>query len=441
MALLESFRKRFTNNLESHQIDDDYTLPSRHNASSTSISLNGSSNGTNGTHRNNNNDGTNDISYNGRGQFDPDETVPSYETSQYLHQHQYGSHHLHQQPHSIPPSTHISRNSSLVSTDIVFGDAHYSAIPLPPSLTASLPLSSPPSIPPPPPPPAQHLAPPIPTSSSAIVANSRKNEYKKSSLKQLGLKFLNARQHFALALSRDVSLLPPLIGLVQSWKRLFDNKPPVIDENQELVKSLTSARVSEHFLTGLWCIVAAYLSYSVLDGLIIRWIVIYSTPAAIVRVLSMSAIIMTAEQYLVSSFSANGYKYGLHIWILISCCLTLAYIVQNFVTSNIELKKSNSSSTSQSHLSNSGSIPQDSNTIPSQTGSSSTSTSSSTSATVSYTNGSVDYKARARFFDFYNIVVFAVVPVGLASFITMIGLLRSLLILRIDIDESFSGHL
>ena len=43
-------------------------------------------------------------------------------------------------------------------------------------------------------------------------------------------------------------------------------------------------------------------------------------------------------------------------------------------------------------------------------------------------------KYRPRFFDFYKIVVFAVVPVGMASFITMIGLLRSLLILRLDID-------
>jgi hypothetical protein len=194
-------------------------------------------------------------------------------------------------------------------------------------------------------------------------------------LKQLGLKFLNARQHFALAVCRDLALAPPLIGLFQSWKRVFFDP--------DLSSILTSARVSEHFLTGVWCIVSSYLSYSVLDGLIVRWIVTYSTSAAIVRVLLMSTIIVTIEQYLVATFTATGYKYGLHIWILISCLLTLAYIAQNFITSNIDLKG----------------------------------------------------KRRERFFDFYNIAVFAVVPVGMASFITMIVLLRSLLILRIDIES------
>ncbi|KAM9917382.1 hypothetical protein OXX80_013286 [Metschnikowia pulcherrima] len=126
-----------------------------------------------------------------------------------------------------------------------------------------------------------------------------------------------------------------------------------------------------------------YLSYSVLDGLMVRWIVSYTTTGSIVRMATMSAILVAIEQYLVAAFSAEGYNYALHTWILISCALTLLYIGQNFVTSNIDLKG----------------------------------------------------KYRPRFFDFYNIVVFAVVPVGMASFITMIGLLRSLLILRLDVDQ------
>lgn len=226
---------------------------------------------------------------------------------------------------------------------------------------------------------------PIMTTNSSSSSNSSNSSLpivvtppksRSNRLKLLGLKFLNAKQHFALAICRDISLIPPLIGLIQSWKRIFFDP---IDINTVL----TSARLPEHFLTGIWCIVSAYLSYSVLDGLIVRWIVTYSIDAAIVRVLSMSTIILAIEQYLVSTFLAKGHKYGLHIWILISCFLTIAYIVQNFITSNIDLRG----------------------------------------------------KRRARFFDFYNIVVFAVVPVGLASFITMIGLLRSLLILRIDIDK------
>lgn len=201
----------------------------------------------------------------------------------------------------------------------------------------------------------------------------------KRSLKTLGLKFLNARQHILLALCRDVSLVPCIMGLFQSWWVLMFRVPMRADT----LAQVTSARILEHFLTGVWCIVAGYLLHSVLDGLMVRWIVTYSTTGAIVRMLSMSAILIAIEQYLVAAFLAEGFTYGLHTWILISCALTMLYIVQNFVTSNIDLKG----------------------------------------------------KRRARFFDLYNIVVFAVVPVGLASFITMIGVLRSLLILRMDIEQ------
>lgn len=208
---------------------------------------------------------------------------------------------------------------------------------------------------------------------------SREPQPKKRSLKNLGLKFLNAKQHFLLAVCRDVSLIPCIMGLCESWWIVFLSGEKFSGSRA----GITTARGSEHFLEGIWCIVAGYLLYSVLDGLMVRWIVTYSTTGAIVRMLSMSTILVAIEQYLVSAFSAEGYQYGLHTWILISCALTLLYIVQNFVTLNIDLKG----------------------------------------------------KRRARFFDFYNIVVFAVVPVGLASFITMIGLLRSLLILRLDLEE------
>lgn len=203
----------------------------------------------------------------------------------------------------------------------------------------------------------------------------------RDSLKLLGLKFLNARQHFALALCRDVSLIPAIIGLYQSWRRALVED---FDPMKASSGSFTSARTFEHFLAGIWCIVSAFMSYTVLDGLMVRWIVTYLTSAAIVRMLSMSTILVTLEQYLVSTFSAEGYKYGLHVWILISCVLTLTYIVQSFVTLNLDFKG----------------------------------------------------KERARFFDLYNIIVFAVVPIGIASFLTMIGLLRSLLILRLDIEEN-----
>ena len=232
-------------------------------------------------------------------------------------------------------------------------------------------------------------------SSNGNASNStlRGGNIKRSSIKQLGLKFLNARQHFLLASCRDVSLIPPLIGLIRSWRMIYSNDAN--NYNQALNgDGVTLIRGSEHFLTGLWCIVAGYLSYSILDSLLVRWIMTYLTSAAIVRVLSMLTIIITIELYLINTTSAIT-DYGLHIWIFISCVLTFTYIVQNFVTSNLEL--------------------------------------------INYYKRTTIHK-RARFFDFYNIVVFAVVPVGLASFVTMVGLLRSLLLLRIEIDSNNNGN-
>jgi hypothetical protein len=133
-------------------------------------------------------------------------------------------------------------------------------------------------------------------------------------------------------------------------------------------------------------LVAAYLSFTVIDGLVVRWIVTYQTSAAILRVLSMSMLLITIEQATLAIFSPGG-TYSLHTWILISCILTGAYILQNFVTSNLDLKNEN----------------------------------------------------KARSVDYYSITVYAVVPVGLASFVSMIGLLRALLILRLDIENRELG--
>lgn len=304
--------------------------------------------------------------------FDPQEAVPSYENSQMLHE---------RQGLALGPSRHNSSIEMLPhSVSMVNMQSHSSQL-----------LSS------------HHSSSMTNMSQFNDVTPPRESPRERHSIKQVGLNLLNARQHFALAFSRDVSLIPPLVGLVQLWRRIFiDDRSNVYnlslhnqmgttldsldaETRKQFIGALTGARLPEHFLTGLWCIVAGYLSYSVLDGLIIRWIVTYLTSAAIVRVLSMSAMIITIEQYLVSTFSADGHKYGLHIWILICCLLTCTYIVQNFVTSNLDLKKG---------------------------------------------------EKRARFFDFYNIVVFAVVPVGFTSFVSMILLLRSLLIVRIDIDQT-----
>jgi hypothetical protein len=205
----------------------------------------------------------------------------------------------------------------------------------------------------------------------------------KKNLKQMGLNFLNAKQHMALALCRDFVLIPPLYHAFRAFayglETLHQNE--FLQNDSNYISKLTTASPTEYLLTGMWCLVAAYFSYQVIDGLTVRWIVTYQTSAAILRVLSISMFLITIETGALSIFSPSG-SYSLHTWILISCVLTGAYIIQNFVTSNLDLKAGN----------------------------------------------------KRRTIDYYNIAVFAVVPVGLASFISVVVLLRLLLIVRLDLS-------
>lgn len=290
-----------------------------------------------------------------RGSFDPGERIPSYESSQEQHSRRVGG----GSSISLGPSdlqTSLRQTSNLTNHSI------------PPILTTTNTRMS-----------FDSGLPRIREREGGRERERGNSPVRSSSrlVKTVGLKFLSARQHFLLATCRDMSLIPCVVGLCRSWWVLFKSSDPGL-----VSSGITTARVSEHFLTGLWCIVAGYLLFSVLDGLMVRWIVGYSITGAIVRMAAMSAIMVAVEEYLVAAFSAEGFNYALHTWILISCALTVMFIAQNFITSNIDLKG----------------------------------------------------KYRPRFFDFYKIAVFAVVPVGMASFITMIGLLRSLLILRLDID-------
>ncbi|CCH43070.1 N-glycosylation protein eos1 [Wickerhamomyces ciferrii] len=207
------------------------------------------------------------------------------------------------------------------------------------------------------------------------------------SLKILGLNFLNAKQHFALAICRDSVLIPSLYNAFKCFKNCYHSTKALTEgyESQAL-SILKRPSSSEEFIAGIWCVVAAYLSFAVIDGLMVRWIVTYQTGAAILRVLALSMLLITMEQATLAILSPDGF-YLLHTWVLISCILTGAYIIQNFVTSNLDLKNGN----------------------------------------------------KPRSVDYYNITVFAVVPIGIASFISMIALLRILLILRLDLEREKYG--
>ena len=136
------------------------------------------------------------------------------------------------------------------------------------------------------------------------------------SLRNLTLTHLTAKQHFLIALFRDVSLMPAIFAMFQSlrkaWALSFEtnvlytgsgltNKMKMAwnayistttatEDNTVLLSALTTARSSEYFLASLWCLVSMYISYSILDSLMVRWIIKYATMAAIFRMFSMSLV-------------------------------------------------------------------------------------------------------------------------------------------------------
>lgn len=294
-----------------------------------------------------------------------------------------------------------------------------------------------------------------------------------ASIKTLSLSNLTAKQHLLLAICRDVSLLPPLIyifiSLQQAWRISFRAKLKLYEiqslkdtmkvfvqscitnntisqaeeissnGNGMLLTTLTTARASEYLLCALWCVVSLYLTYSILDSLMVRWIVKYSTLAAILRMFAMSLIIITTELLLLASLSPNG-DYYLHTWILVSCIMTAAYIWQSYLTSNLNyMSQDDYDAAEEGADCNTRKEP---SPVALEDISSSSASLNSVASSCSLQKRKNKRKSHRSFkftkkrtIDLYNIIVFCVVPVGLASFITMVGLLRNLVIQRLDVEQ------
>lgn len=310
-----------------------------------------------------------------------------------------------------------------------------------------------------------------------------------TSIKTLSLNHLTANQHLLMAICRDVSLLPPLFYLFTSLKKFWHisiqssikiyepqslketltlfwqnymvnnrtnasasaatltTKTPIVameatDDNRDfaLLTALITARASEYLLCALWCIVSSYLSYAILDSLMVRWIVKYSTVAAILRMFSMSLILVTFELLLTSSLSPE-YDYFLHTWILISCVLTIAYIWQSYLTSDLNyVRRSRERSNTASSIED-----DDQTSILHDCSDADDDGDNCDNSNISISNLNLTHSRKKfikslnfttkRTINLYNITVFCVVPVGMASFITMIILLRNLFIQRLDVEQ------
>lgn len=260
-------------------------------------------------------------------------------------------------------------------------------------------------------------------------------------LKDYGLKRLTIKQHILVTICRDIpiySFLKNFIVLISQWYKLI--KVPY--------NNITTVRATEFFLASIWCLVSALLSYTILDGLMIRWMVIYDVHAVIVRILSMSLIIIMVIEMFNYTFNNADNEFCLTVWIFISCVLTLFFILQCFLSSNLivekqftldenrsknknnnigceinndfELPKRNEQHTQKTHFRSNSGIA-DGNSNDNRSG-------------INHNNNENNFKGKyKRKVDFYNLVVYAVVPVGVASFVSMVGLVRLLVILRLDI--------
>lgn len=148
---------------------------------------------------------------------------------------------------------------------------------------------------------------------------------------------------------------------------------------------LPSACAQGTLLPALWCAVSGYIVWLGLKRMIRRWVLTYSELAAVFRVITCMLInYLAVSLHTYFRVSRGTSVIDLQIWILVSVLLTTLYTLQTFVTSDI--------GTSQ----------------------------------------------RGRTVDLFHIAVYAVIPIGLASFITMLALIRNLMVLQLYLPSGYS---
>lgn len=126
-------------------------------------------------------------------------------------------------------------------------------------------------------------------------------------------------------------------------------------------------------MSAVYAGISAFLSLRVIDGLMSRWLARYSKAGCMIRLLSFNIL----NNYLSSvaiSLTMKNDMLLLPVWIGISCILTIAYTIENWVISNL--------------------------------------------------------RSDHRQLNLYEVVVFGVAPVGMASFVTMCLGLMELFLLR-----------
>ncbi|OLL26230.1 N-glycosylation protein eos1 [Neolecta irregularis DAH-3] len=71
------------------------------------------------------------------------------------------------------------------------------------------------------------------------------------------------------------------------------------------------------------------------NGMLDRWLVRYSPQATIIRLLSLTALNCVITNGITTTISSGYEEFLLPSWIGISCVLTVAYTIQDYITSNV----------------------------------------------------------------------------------------------------------
>ncbi|KAE9987025.1 hypothetical protein EG327_004043 [Venturia inaequalis] len=83
----------------------------------------------------------------------------------------------------------------------------------------------------------------------------------------------------------------------------------------------------EVFLAAVWCAVSGYLSFFSMDCLMMRWLLIYSPIASIVRLITASFIYYVGTNFILQ-YSGSNLDPTLLLpgWILIAAILAMVYV-------------------------------------------------------------------------------------------------------------------
>ncbi|BFZ61912.1 hypothetical protein YB2330_002990 [Saitoella coloradoensis] len=211
--------------------------------------------------------------------------------------------------------------------------------------------------------------------------------------------------HIPLVAARSLSILPSVLGFLDALSTAYTHQYLTTDPHGgtgNVWKEFgdRECKTWELGAACMWCAVCGYLSFWFTDGLMLRWLIRYSPLATCIRLLSLSTINAALTYGIVwTEWGWMREPSGLLVaWIVEACVLTVAYTIQDWVTSDLSLPVAPRAQRSP-------------RTVRFKT---------SDDDPPSGLEKDKDEEGGYRELDLVEVAVFAVVPVGMAGFVTMV---------------------